>query len=343
MPHCSASSTLSFSLVSLRVLALKAVACFVVLCHRGLSSNLVVTKAARFQFFCRWSEYVLNFLALVEHICELFHLRRVTKKCIQHYQVRLVLFLSPPHSAPMVTTRRRQEEQGSRQHLRRNIPIPDNLPSLPALSGKSSDQGRRRTTRSSSDDKSIFSNDHDEEATPPLSKTNRIPVEEQDGLSVHLKKQLVADIEAAGGIQVVSIKRLCDSKPDIYGDKGSAKRRQVQNKENRWEKFSLPEYNSRIVKKTNTLNSPARLQQELVATPPTSQTKQPPEATRTNKKHQPHQQSTPPSSTTPSKARKEVVIQLASLPKMLSSRGKNDSYYSSDDDDLFGTYSSGTS
>jgi hypothetical protein len=124
----------------------------------------------------------------------------------------------------MVTTRRRQEEQGSRQHLRRNIPIPDNLPSLPALSGKSSDQGRRRTTRSSSDDESIFSNDHDDEATPPLSKTNRIPVEEQDGLSVHLKKQLVADIEAAGGIQVVSIKRLCDSKPDIYGDKGSAKR-----------------------------------------------------------------------------------------------------------------------
>jgi len=314
------------------------VACFVVLCHRGLSSHLVVTKAARFQFFCRWSEYVLNFLALVEHICELFHLRRVTKKCIQHYQVRLVLFLSPPHSA-MVTTHHRQEEQGCRHLLHRNIPIPDNLPSLPALSGKSSDQGRRRTTRSSSDDESIFSNDHDDEATPPLSKTNRIPVEEQDGLSVHLKKQLVADIEAAGGIQVVSIKRLCDSKPDIYGDKGSAKRRQVQNKVYRWQKFSLPEYNSRIVKKTNTLNSPARLQQELVATPPTSQTKQPPEATRTNKKHQPHQQSTPPSSTTPSKARKEVVIQLASLPKMLSSRGKNDSYYSSDDDDLFGTYS----
>jgi hypothetical protein len=63
------------------------------------------------------------------------------------------------------------------------------------------------------------------------------------GLSQALKKELLIDIEAAGGIQYVSVGRLANSKPEVYGHVTSARRKQVANiVYNDWKKLSSTSY-----------------------------------------------------------------------------------------------------
>ena len=54
------------------------------------------------------------------------------------------------------------------------------------------------------------------------------------GLSDAVEKTLFLDIQARGGIDSFSLKKLCDDKPDTYGTSKSMFRRRVQNQVNRW-------------------------------------------------------------------------------------------------------------
>jgi hypothetical protein len=62
------------------------------------------------------------------------------------------------------------------------------------------------------------------------------------GLSLHIQKQLAADIEADGGLSAFSLKKLCNRKADIYGETFSNRRRQVQNKVFKWKQLEPVEY-----------------------------------------------------------------------------------------------------
>jgi hypothetical protein len=72
-----------------------------------------------------------------------------------------------------------------------------------------------------------------------LDRTNNV------GLPTHVQRQLLQDIETAGGIgSGFSLRHICDSKEDIYGTASSSTRRSVRNKVYQWQKV-LPrdEYN----------------------------------------------------------------------------------------------------
>ena len=62
------------------------------------------------------------------------------------------------------------------------------------------------------------------------------------GLPLHIQKQLLIDIEGAGGLRACSVKRICDSRIDLFGEAASNLRKQVQNKINRWKELDLPAY-----------------------------------------------------------------------------------------------------
>lgn len=62
------------------------------------------------------------------------------------------------------------------------------------------------------------------------------------GLSLHIQKQLAADIEADGGLSAFSLKKICNRKTDIYGETCSNRRRQVQNKVFKWKRLEPVEY-----------------------------------------------------------------------------------------------------
>ena len=63
------------------------------------------------------------------------------------------------------------------------------------------------------------------------------------GLPKHIQKQLLQDIKNSGGIgDTSSLKCICDSKPDIYGDPSSEKWKQVRSKVRHWKTLSSTEY-----------------------------------------------------------------------------------------------------
>ena len=69
----------------------------------------------------------------------------------------------------------------------------------------------------------------------------------QRGLSSHLKKQLLIDIEKAGGIKNLtqpvaykfskSLQRILDQRPETYGKVADSKRAQIQQQVWRWKKL----------------------------------------------------------------------------------------------------------
>jgi hypothetical protein len=72
--------------------------------------------------------------------------------------------------------------------------------------------------------------------TPP--KTSNLA-----GLPLHIQKQLLQDIEeAGGGIAGFKLQHLCNRRPAIYGNKSSDRRRQVQNKFHQWKTLDQTGY-----------------------------------------------------------------------------------------------------
>lgn len=69
------------------------------------------------------------------------------------------------------------------------------------------------------------------------------------GLSFHIQKQLLKDIQEAGGIGdgislPFRLSRLCDKHKDIQSEKGSNLHKQIRNKVYSWQKITQEEYNS---------------------------------------------------------------------------------------------------
>jgi len=65
----------------------------------------------------------------------------------------------------------------------------------------------------------------------------------ESGIPEAVKQTLFLDIQARGGIDNFSLKKLCDDKPDIYGTAKSVFRRKIQNKVDRWKTTEREEYN----------------------------------------------------------------------------------------------------
>jgi hypothetical protein len=62
------------------------------------------------------------------------------------------------------------------------------------------------------------------------------------GLSLHVQKSLLQDIEESGGLVVACVRNLCNRRSDIFGAAGSERRRQVQNKVTKWKSLDEIEY-----------------------------------------------------------------------------------------------------
>jgi hypothetical protein len=60
------------------------------------------------------------------------------------------------------------------------------------------------------------------------------PPSRKNALPPLLLRQLIQDIDSNGGIDLISVRNLCNRKVDIYGTPGSHLRRCVQNQVHRW-------------------------------------------------------------------------------------------------------------
>ena len=128
-----------------------------------------------------------------------------------------------------------------RSSRHRNNPT---ISSLPLFEGSRGHPPR--SLNEEEDDESVFSDSQTPRgttaatATPSSSTCTSLKNKQKEsrttsqGLPLYLQRQLATDIQAAGGIKVCNLQRLCNLKPDIYGGKGSATRQQVQNKVDWW-------------------------------------------------------------------------------------------------------------
>jgi hypothetical protein len=62
------------------------------------------------------------------------------------------------------------------------------------------------------------------------------------GVPIWVQKKLLQLIESQGGLRLTSVKHLCESDPDSFGEKGSARRRQIQNLVNRFKNWKDSKY-----------------------------------------------------------------------------------------------------
>ena len=123
-----------------------------------------------------------------------------------------------------------------------SMPVSTRRQSLPRRTAPS----RSQSTRSSSSSSDSSSDESDDDSASTTSSTTLTSPSSSSGakagISLNLQKQLLSDIEAAGGLELVSLKKLCDSKPDIYGQPASELRRRVQNKVNYWHRLPAIEF-----------------------------------------------------------------------------------------------------
>lgn len=76
----------------------------------------------------------------------------------------------------------------------------------------------------------------------PNPQESRPPSNKRPSFEFDLEAQLLQDIENSGGIHSISLRRICDLKPFLYGEKNSKERKRIQNKVNRWKHFKSKEY-----------------------------------------------------------------------------------------------------
>ena len=93
----------------------------------------------------------------------------------------------------------------------------------------------------------IFDSEEEDSSSSPVSSSNSSTNPQEDHrkpspLEFNLEAQLLRDIENSGGIHSISLWRLCDLKPFLYGEKNSLQRRRIQNKVYRWKQFKSKEY-----------------------------------------------------------------------------------------------------
>lgn len=67
------------------------------------------------------------------------------------------------------------------------------------------------------------------------------------GLPKEIQRELYKDIEEAGGRNSISLNRLCDRRPDIYGQPGTSRRKQVSNKVQWSKRLSNQDYNQYLL------------------------------------------------------------------------------------------------
>ena len=78
------------------------------------------------------------------------------------------------------------------------------------------------------------------------------------GVPEDIKRQLVGDIQAAGGLSQANLKKICDDNTTDYGIPSSKQRRQVQNQVARWKTYQKQQFlDYLIVTSTNRLTQPA--------------------------------------------------------------------------------------
>lgn len=129
--------------------------------------------------------------------------------------------LQRPASQPVTPVRRAQEG---------NLPRSSLSPSTPARFSQRSQAATRDEASNANDDFDVAS------SNPTLNFLV--------GLREIVLKQLLLDIEAAGGLlaPTFSLQHICNLKPDVYGPPGSQLRRQVQNKVHKLRKLKPFQY-----------------------------------------------------------------------------------------------------
>ena len=93
-------------------------------------------------------------------------------------------------------------------------------------SPQSAASGPRRLTEEESFEEADDSEEENEEEEDRYSELQ--PTEQ--GIPKAVKKTLFLDIQARGGLETFSLKKLCDDKPDIYGTSKSVFRRKIKTK-----------------------------------------------------------------------------------------------------------------
>ena len=90
------------------------------------------------------------------------------------------------------------------------------------------------------------------------------------GLKLCILKQLAEDIEETGGIErfrkkdpTQGLALLCDCKKNIYGERGAALRRQIQQKVYRWAKLVKPDYDKKVLRPLNVKPFSERVSERL--------------------------------------------------------------------------------
>jgi len=109
----------------------------------------------------------------------------------------------------------------------------------------------------------------------PRRRSKRYPLRSNSrGLPLHIQKQLLQDIEAAGGLTAAKLANICNRRSDIYGTPASTRRSQIQQKVKRLKLLSREEY---LILLTEHRIFPSELKADtpLTRTPSRSQQPQP--------------------------------------------------------------------
>lgn len=109
---------------------------------------------------------------------------------------------------------------------------------------------------------SLNSTEVDDESIDSASESHHTASSEDlRGLRQSLQRQLLLDIESRGGLFAFKISRLCNEKPDVYGEKNSVLRRQVQNAVTYWKTLNREKFEDlkRQLLTTGILSSPTVL------------------------------------------------------------------------------------
>lgn len=157
---------------------------------------------------------------------------------------------------------------------------------------------------------SLFEDSEDSSSSLSLSETF---VKAERGLPVHIQKILLEDIEAAGGLGVCNLPRICNKRVDIYGNPNSKRRRAVRNKVARWKKLKERQY--------------SRLLEQLGLPESSSNQFTPSRTTSTNQRTADKKENR-----TSMSAKKMSSPRARNLPK-LDADADPDDYYGEDDDD----------
>jgi hypothetical protein len=150
-----------------------------------------------------------------------------------------------------MASRARRTNNTTQQPARRTstrIHPPPQQQQEPAASSTSNKTTTTKTTKTIEDDReqvegtSADSDNSSVESHPPRRQGKHFLSPSSRGLSFNVQRQLITDIVLNGGLELVRLRDLCNSKPDVYGLQRSKVRRKIQNKVNEWKRLSPSAY-----------------------------------------------------------------------------------------------------